>query len=58
MTGISRRRRIRSRTWIAVPDVAATLAEIAYAYDTLKVEGVGRFTSYCDRARQREVSGR
>ena len=31
-----------------LPDVDATLAEIAYAYDTLKVDGVGFFTSYGD----------
>src|SRR5688572_15702359 len=29
-----------------LPDVEATLAEIAFAYDTLKVDGVGLFTSY------------
>ena len=29
-----------------MPDVEATLTEIAYAYDTLKVDGVGLFTSY------------
>ena len=32
-----------------LPDVEATLAEIAYAYDTLKVDGVGLFTSYGDK---------
>ncbi|HEY7191714.1 MAG TPA: amidohydrolase family protein [Vicinamibacterales bacterium] len=32
-----------------LPDVDATLAEIAYAYDTLKVDGVGLFTSYGDK---------
>jgi len=32
-----------------MPDVEATLAEIAYAYDTLKTEGVGLFTSYGDK---------
>lgn len=31
-----------------LPDVDATLAEIAYAYDTLKVDGVGVLTSYGD----------
>jgi predicted TIM-barrel fold metal-dependent hydrolase len=31
-----------------LPDVDATLAEIAYAYDTLKVDGVGLLTSYGD----------
>jgi predicted TIM-barrel fold metal-dependent hydrolase len=31
-----------------LPDVDATLAEIAYAYDTLKVDGIGLFTSYGD----------
>jgi 6-methylsalicylate decarboxylase len=29
-----------------MPDVEATLAEIAYAYDTLGAEGIGLFTSY------------
>jgi 6-methylsalicylate decarboxylase len=32
-----------------LPDVDATLTEIAYAYDTLKVDGVGLFTSYGDK---------
>lgn len=32
-----------------LPDVDATLKEIAYAYDVLKVDGVGLFTSYGDR---------
>jgi predicted TIM-barrel fold metal-dependent hydrolase len=32
-----------------LPDADATLAEIAYAYDTLKVDGVGFFTSYGDK---------
>jgi 6-methylsalicylate decarboxylase len=31
-----------------MPDVDAALAEIAYAYDTLKVDGIGLFTSYGD----------
>jgi 6-methylsalicylate decarboxylase len=31
-----------------LPDVDATLKEIAYAYDTLKADGVGFFTSYGD----------
>jgi len=34
---------------VPLPDVDATLAEIAYAYDTLKVDGVGLFTSYGDK---------
>jgi predicted TIM-barrel fold metal-dependent hydrolase len=32
-----------------MPDVDATLAEIAYALDTLKADGIGLFTSYGDR---------
>jgi 6-methylsalicylate decarboxylase len=32
-----------------LPDIDAALKEIAYAYDTLKVDGVGLFTSYGDR---------
>jgi predicted TIM-barrel fold metal-dependent hydrolase len=32
-----------------LPDVDATLQEIAYAYDTLRVDGIGLFTSYGDR---------
>jgi 6-methylsalicylate decarboxylase len=31
-----------------LPDIDATLAEIAHAYDQLKVDGVGLFTSYGD----------
>ena len=31
-----------------LPDVDATLKEIAYAYDTLKVDGIGLLTSYND----------
>jgi predicted TIM-barrel fold metal-dependent hydrolase len=31
-----------------LPDVDATLKEIAYGYDTLKADGVGFFTSYGD----------
>ena len=32
-----------------LPDIDATLKEIAYAYEALKVDGVGLFTSYGDR---------
>jgi len=32
-----------------LPDVDATLAEIAYAYDTLHADGVALFTSYGDK---------
>src|SRR3954471_22707195 len=32
-----------------LPDVDATLKEIAYAYDTLKADGIGLFTSYGDK---------
>jgi predicted TIM-barrel fold metal-dependent hydrolase len=32
-----------------LPDVDATLKEIAYAYDILRVDGVGLFTSYGDK---------
>lgn len=31
-----------------LPDVDATLKEVAYAYDTLKADGIGLFTSYGD----------
>jgi 6-methylsalicylate decarboxylase len=32
-----------------LPDVDATIKEIAYAYDTLKADGIGLFTSYGDK---------
>ena len=32
-----------------LPDVDATLKEIAYCYDILRVDGVGLFTSYGDK---------
>ena len=32
-----------------LPDIDASLKEISYAYDTLKVDGVGLFTSYGDK---------
>ena len=32
-----------------LPDIDAALKEIAYAYDALKVDGVGLFTSYGDK---------
>jgi len=31
---------------LPMPDIEATLAEIAYAFDTLEVDGIGLFTSY------------
>jgi predicted TIM-barrel fold metal-dependent hydrolase len=34
---------------LPMPDVTATLAEIAYAYDSLKADGVGLFTNYGDK---------
>jgi predicted TIM-barrel fold metal-dependent hydrolase len=34
---------------VPMPSVADTLAEIAYAYDTLKADGIGLFTSYGDK---------
>ena len=33
---------------VPLPDVDASLAEIAYAYDTLNADGIGLFTSYND----------
>jgi 6-methylsalicylate decarboxylase len=33
---------------VPLPSVDATLREITYAYDTLKVDGIGLFTSYGD----------
>lgn len=33
-------------TALPLPDVAASLAEIAYGFDVLKADGVGMFTSY------------
>jgi hypothetical protein len=36
---------------LPLPHVAASLAEIAYAYDTLHADGVGLMTSYAGRSR-------
>ncbi len=34
---------------VPMPNIADTLAEIAYAYDTLKTDGIGLYTSYGDK---------
>ncbi|MGE3958102.1 MAG: amidohydrolase family protein [Vicinamibacterales bacterium] len=34
---------------LPLPDVEASLAEVAYAFDTLKADGIGLFTNYGDR---------
>jgi predicted TIM-barrel fold metal-dependent hydrolase len=34
---------------VPMPNIADTLAEIAYAYDTLKADGIGVFTSYGEK---------